>query len=762
MPINITIHMRKYLLLFGAGAFAVSVFAQKHTGNIYWSTQNNDGNFFDAAGAYSSDGSQENVFTSYDQIDWESCDVFLDARFTGNSDGSGVNHLKGPQNDLTVKSITVTDNWDGSIAGNKANLWWSENGGAKLSAKENFNIYSGIKGHVEAVQMALAVGNDLVIDITASGGGYHGIRFLGIKSLDVGNDFIAKKAGDWVEFTGGDYVKIARNMIVGDSSEGASRISYVTMSGTKGEIEVGGNLVVNNAMHVKLQDSAGLTIGGGITASDAEKFDFWTNGFIRVKEDSTLTNVQEIQMGYARKVDGDGNYVSGGIDFEKNFSFTGGDYVFTYDAGYFKVGGDFRIKDTTQYGGERTGVVNGVKVGGVTVAGSVHAENVNQFNTYDAGFLDVGADLNISARGGGSYADRMGYFKVGRNVNLSNVRYFVENTGYATIAGDLSLSNASSFHGVMKYGQNGSAASFDNPNTFIGGKVIMGGIDNYFEVSFKNDECGGVQYVSTGGFKGVGTLGFTRNEAKADTSRAVFEFRNSDVSDFKGKTEYHNTVGNDALISVDLIMTGSGTQIMRLADESVLRGSIDVRSGKFLLSNAKSVYSEEDQSLRLVVNVKVHSFGAFGAVGADRPLALAEVADTGTAYVNDLEVLDGGSLLFNIGGSGHSAIGVAGRLTLGGGLNIALIGEAGTGTDIAGLLDWADSADAALNDQSMAGALGSGDVMLTINGVEYEIGSWSVNNGLSIVVGSVVPEPAAVAAVLGAFALAFAGLRRRG
>ena len=54
-------------------------------------------------------------------------------------------------------------------------------------------------------------------------------------------------------------------------------------------------------------------------------------------------------------------------------------------------------------------------------------------------------------------------------------------------------------------------------------------------------------------------------------------------------------------------------------------------------------------------------------------------------------------------------------------------------------------------------------VSLFVNGVEYEIQDYTVGaNGVSITVGALVPEPAAVAALLGALALVFAARRRRG
>ena len=103
---------------------------------------------------------------------------------------------------------------------------------------------------------------------------------------------------------------------------------------------------------------------------------------------------------------------------------------------------------------------------------------------------------------------------------------------------------------------------------------------------------------------------------------------------------------------------------------------------------------------------------------------------------------------------------MGGLITVGDSLNIFVEGSLGEGDELVSILEWTYAYETE-NKAALEGLFADGRVNLFVNGVSHAIESWMVGNtSLGLVVG-VVPEPAAVAAALGAMVLGLAAWRRR-
>ena len=145
--------------------------------------------------------------------------------------------------------------------------------------------------------------------------------------------------------------------------------------------------------------------------------------------------------------------------------------------------------------------------------------------------------------------------------------------------------------------------------------------------------------------------------------------------------------------------------------------------------------------------------GEFGVVGANAG------EDIGSMSVESFDWQSGVLLVNNAGTSSMSVLNVKGALTLGAFADLAIRfdGSLGEG-DIVALDDFLKF-DGASDKAAMEGALASGEMSVFVGDQQH---NYSYDSATGLTIMEVVPEPAAVAAVLGALALGLALCRRRG
>lgn len=111
--------MKKQFCIKGAAFISFAAMAslvaaqEKYQGDVYWTSQGNNGFPFGDDPQFGRFVDGNMVSFGANEIDWANCDIFLDSRYTG----QGVNYITGPSGDMTIKSLTINDNWDGKDHG---------------------------------------------------------------------------------------------------------------------------------------------------------------------------------------------------------------------------------------------------------------------------------------------------------------------------------------------------------------------------------------------------------------------------------------------------------------------------------------------------------------------------------------------------------------------------------------------------------------------------------------------------------------------
>ena len=273
--------------------------------------------------------------------------------------------------------------------------------------------------------------------------------------------------------------------------------------------------------------------------------------------------------------------------------------------------------------------------------------------------------------------------------------------------------------------------------------------------------------ISVGGLSGSGTIAASMSSLDngwSPISRTLLVFKNAagTVSEFSGNVATNTTgVENDWFNSqrLDFVMDGAGTQIMRAKAfgtgfSQVFNGMVTVKQGSFFFSNTNQLTVWSDRS---VVTLEG---GRFGAVGLDSPAPGS--ADIGTAYLNWLDWNSAAVIQVNVGEGSNSEIYLdKGVLFTGDGDYIFdFVGDIAEGDTISGFLTWNASVGdiyAAIN-----GIYNSNRFVFKVNGQLVEVANVAIDSATGkFSVEIAVPEPAAAAALFGAFALAFAAWRRR-
>lgn len=340
----------------------------------------------------------------------------------------------------------------------------------------------------------------------------------------------------------------------------------------------------------------------------------------------------------------------------------------------------------------------------------------------------------------------------------------VKTPGKATVAGNVELKgDYAAFHtavGQRKYQTGGSEdaqmGTFDNPDLDIGGYVDFGNsgekywVYNNSWISGGDVRSFGMQaYIKLGGLKGAGNIvssGYTSE------SKTVFAFNVAagQSFDFKGvinaESASYTPMDTTDTVDIEIRNAATGVQTLRLGmnGDAGFTGNVTVYSGTLFYGNADYLRKDADHN-NLVING-----GNFGAAASDAPFSGLDIGD---AYFNNIE-WNGGKILVDI--ESLSSIDVIFADTLSGSADVFEFVFNYDG-------DWADLQDLRIANFFDVGSLSDEQISkFLISDADGRYQGWfeQVQGGYEFMY-TAVPEPAAVAALFGALALAFAAYRRR-
>lgn len=336
------------------------------------------------------------------------------------------------------------------------------------------------------------------------------------------------------------------------------------------------------------------------------------------------------------------------------------------------------------------------------------------------------------------------YVKFGDGVSARGLKYLnVDND--MTLSGNVKLTLSVSNPGVSAYG--------NGYDVDIGGKLKMGSNDNnsgtptisigYWGGRIASGEA--QRYIRASGIDGTGLIQYN-NDGVGEGVHSIFDVvtKSGDSSDFSATVKYN---GNNGKTKTTFNVSGQGEQVFRFSADTDERLSLTVSDSAVL-----RIFADNAANGR-TIDVTING-GTFGTAASAKGAA----NDGASIYVDSL-AWNSGSLLIDLDAGAKITVKDAFSLGSADGLTFAFLGSKTTGDSIAidDFLAW-ESASAADYKAAVAGALASGDATVTVNGVAYE---YTYDSGLGAIVLGAVPEPAAIAALMGAFAIGFAAFRRR-
>ena len=434
------------------------------------------------------------------------------------------------------------------------------------------------------------------------------------------------------------------------------------------------------------------------------------------------------------------------INVGRNFSAENvAGYLWFGNSNVMNVGGDFSAKSVT----------NNVEFSStaLNVTGSFLVDGAS--TVYINNSADIGGDFTI--KNASFQSNGVSHIAIGGDFLMQSGGWNMQTSGYFKTSGDFTIDSSANMRVATGAGVNGGAASEDNASFYVGGKLYLGGYNEFFT---NNDLNGGKMFVRSEGISGNQNMGFVFQNASGENV-VTHVLNNKDTVEMNTAFfAYDNNGADRNAARLNFIMDGSGTQVLRVKDHSDAtwkwsqKGAITVKNGAFLLGNGSATGT--------IINVEVYGGGKFGAVtdAASVGAFNGAVEVAGRANVNNIDIKDNGGLLVYADGTDNSVINMAGLISVENSLNIFVEGSVDEGDVLTSILEWT-SAYESQNKAVLDGLFADGKVSLFINGVGHSIDSWTVNNtSLDVVVGA-IPEPAAIAAVLGALALVFAASRRK-
>lgn len=388
---------------------------------------------------------------------------------------------------------------------------------------------------------------------------------------------------------------------------------------------------------------------------------------------------------------------------------------------------------------------------------------LNGSDNANAGNLNITGTWTISTQMSGSvngnYGVSAGKIVINKGAGYADGQYVGfgtdcysapgnEGFSFLKVAGDIDVNGAVRMSTNFK-------GSIDDPSMVVGGVVNMNAVDGAqptWDFQFQGAAADGLanRYFQVGGINGGGTLqANTTHQGNRSVGYLVLTNKAGTSSEFIGTLRQGDRyVNKDA--SMNIIMKGEGTQILRAVAgnegtdtvKDNWYGTLTVEKGRFLYN--------ADSKTQYALELKGGSFGIVGANAGE---------DVGSTAVESFNWDSGTLIVNNAGASSMSVLNVKGALTLGAfaDLTIRFDGSLGEG-DIVALDDFLKF-DGASDKAAMEGALASGEMSVFVGDQQH---NYSYDSATGLTIMEVVPEPAAVAAVLGALALGLALCRRRG
>lgn len=760
-----------FALVSCAAIISASAQTTPYAGDVYWTQQKND----DTSGDLSKWGISINNDTLYSpgdgttvgeafkegEIDWANSNIFIDARFTG-TDSNGVNHViginpnhLGADKTFTVKNFTIANNWDQSVQSNKHSYWWDGNDPADnvtLKIKENFNIYSAINGGSKNIHLDVPTINIDVSEKKPSNPeenrGERNVNLNGLLSLkadtinvlNVGSaSFEAYKElnVDTVNISGGSIVTFSNGENATIREINVSKLSdNLYFNGTKGLRIDTLNMYTEDQTNSKIH---GFRLDG---ASDAVINNVNVTG---MSSDFAVNNSTDITFGDIHMTDshwlvfqGSTNVTTGSIYLTRTNGFTGVDSSIHVKGDFIIEGKDFQEFSANSWN---------MKEEGFTVDGN--------FSITGTGFVNLNFD--------GSKR-----FIIGKNLSTNRQLELREDV-YAHIGGDLNLSTGARFKYATWRNKDGTrGTSADNVGMLVDGMFnVVGGADmriEFYKQSYNNNNNIENYHMAVGGIEtNYQTLNIylsyfhddpdnptTHPDKTPTTGDFSHTFVLNNAKDVDARAEFSISNGEDQTIDnttmqLHFIMNGPGKQQLLVDQHSIWKGTITVNNGTLLLYNC-----EFNSAERTKVDVTV-GHGKFGAIRS--------INEPDRSAINDLTTLDGATLLYS---DSEFALIVNGEINIEGLLTFEIDEVAFEDMIIENFLEWTAVFDVQ-NIAALTDAFNDGRMQIRdINGKLYAVKGISTDNQiLDLVVGGIVPEPATMAAILGALALAFAAYRRR-
>lgn len=605
-------------------------------------------------------------------------------------------------------------------------------------------------------------------DFTATGGTYINMDRQG--SLYIGGNFSASNMG-YVTFNsiGRNNEKYSGDLeIMGDVTltnlSDADKIGFRTNDSAKviihGAVNStgGGSVRFENVGNVSGVTGAAVDLKKGLSVKDNGYLSFYLTSHAKVGGDVSVAGSFNASRMQSMNISG-GVALAGG-DFDVNTTqdvFVGGGLSVTtgnvnlQSAKKIAITDNFIVTNVLNADGNVDKNVTGVQTEELSIGGNMELVQTG-WNGWWAKSISVGGDfkmigagnLKIDALKNGGIAGSLSFE---RDLELREAGHF--HVGKDFVVGSQANAMISAYNAA-----DGSAASADNAAFVVDGRIKMSGgkLGAWFystgtqDVHYSND-----MYVKAGGMHGSGIIYLTNEKGvTTDNYSVTYILNNAEDSAFDGGIfQYATGAGGSSpavaaaadldKMRLNIIKSGAAAQDIVITDAaSMWRGTVTVNEGLL------RYYADGGAS-----NVKVDMVLNRGGSLSGWALMDASVS-TITA--------DGGALV--AGGTGTVFV-KDGMEILSGGLVVSYTGEGSEGLVVTDFLAWDNAIDADIRLVLDAAFAANKVVLKDSSGKQYAVEGYSLdNNKLSVTYGA-VPEPAAVAALLGAIAFGLAVRRRR-
>ena len=663
-------------------------------------------------------------------------DVVMDTSKMNNDYTAGINA------DWTINSLTMQK----GSGGHNYIYWQNEyesieyGQGKTLTIKEDFNIYCGSHhaGYKWFNLVARNINIDLAADATA------GVWFVGLGSLTIGSE---------------------------DDMEGGN---FTIANGKNDQIDFG-----SNRSTVKIYGSISANNVGRFSMSGAKDFylrkDLSISNDTRGSGDSYNFYINNIGV-----TNTDGVYsVTGGVYIGGNVTLNNINKAVWNDSASVYIGGDVRATNMEWF--DMAGI--GMNTGGigVEVAGDMILEN-DGINLTDTVGFKVGKNLTVNRFTGErtgllQKTTYNGNVEIGENVKVIGEYFRLRNSTHLKVGGDFDA-GASNTALSMYYGADGQVATLENVGVDIAGQIKMSGKlgTEFYSTTATGDGLPAPSsdlFVKAGGIDGSGTIYLTSERGSATENYSVTYILDcaKDAS-FSGLvTQYISgsegsspTLANDSdweRMQLNIIKKGVGTQtIIAKGYDSLWRGTVTVNEGRLKLFTSDSGRVKVDLVLMSGTSLEV----AYENPGVHDPSA----DSMGYIRAGTIDISGDAQIWFDVSAhpdGGYEADWIEADEVTGSGVATLVIDLDSNYFSAGQILDEFEMRIFQIADNSYDWAQALVKIMYGGADITYKfskhVARFKDDNGVYVILTGVVPEPAAVAAILGAIAIGFAMLRRR-